>query len=165
MKISKPIVQGRLLFISMVVFVLSGCPPPEQFSIYNNGILPASILLVDGSQRHMLPKEILNISDYGEGNIEWRQIEFITNPDTDYYHNLDILCKDIEYSYNLSTLYLYAGASGKIGNSGLLVSKLQLEEDCKLYRVSFDAKFPYEQIYQLTPISPSAKKSYTGNNN
>ncbi len=158
MKISNSIVQARLLFIGMATFVLSGCPPPRQISIYNNGILPASILLVDGSIRHMLPKKILNIADYGEGDIEWGQIEFIKDTDTDYFHKLDILCKDIEYSYNLSTLYLYAGSSGKIGNSGLVVSKLQLEEDCKLYRVSFDEKFPYEQIYQLTPFKAMPKR-------
>ena len=142
----------KIIVVLIAVVVLTGCPPPSQFSIYNNGILPASILLVDGSKRHIPPKEIFNISDYDESGIKWEQLEVIKPANSQYFSKLNILCKGIEYSYNLSTLYLYAGSSGKIGNSGLVVSKLQLEEDCKLYRVSFDEKFPYENVYQLTPF-------------
>ncbi len=158
MKISNFIVYARLLFIGMTVVVLSGCPPPSQYSLYNNGILPAGILLVDGSTRNMPPKKILNISDYDESGIKWGQLEFVKPANSQWYSKLNISCKGVVHSYNLSTLYLYAGSSGKVGNSGLVVSKLQLEEDCKLYRVSFDEKFPYEQIYQLTPFKAMPKR-------
>ncbi len=152
MKISNSIVYVRLLFIGMTVVVLSGCPPPSQISIFNNGTKPAGILLVDGSVRDMPAKKILNISDYDESGIKWGELEVVKPANSQYFSKLNIFCKGVTRSYNLSMLYLYAGSSGKVGNSGLVISKLQLEEDCKLYRVSFDEKFPYKQIYKLTPF-------------
>lgn len=97
----------------------------------------------------------MEISDYTKNGIKWEELDEIKSSNDGYNdYFLSILCEMQEYNYRLKNIFEYPASSGKVGNSGIVVTKLQMEADCKLYGISFEEEFPYKDGFFLNPILP-----------